>query len=170
MKVLIWLSCFFVTALIQNLFGMKLGGIPAAMFFGATYSIAKNFASRYDQRKNKTSQKYAEATKGLKKGFVWYGASILYVILGTIFLSADPVSFDFVTQIAIAVVCISLALFASFLINSIADVNLEGQGEESSAAIEYNNKNCFCRKCGTHLEDDSRFCRKCGTEIKEEQQ
>ena len=33
-----------------------------------------------------------------------------------------------------------------------------------------NNKVCFCRKCGTHLEDDSRFCRKCGTEIKEEQQ
>ena len=26
----------------------------------------------------------------------------------------------------------------------------------------------FCRKCGTHLGDDSRFCRKCGTEIKEE--
>ena len=33
-----------------------------------------------------------------------------------------------------------------------------------------NNKICFCRKCGTRLEADSRFCRKCGTEIKEEQQ
>ena len=33
-----------------------------------------------------------------------------------------------------------------------------------------NNKICFCRKCGTNLETDSRFCRKCGTEIKEEQQ
>ena len=33
-----------------------------------------------------------------------------------------------------------------------------------------NNKICFCRKCGTNLEEDSRFCRKCGTEIKEEQQ
>ena len=32
------------------------------------------------------------------------------------------------------------------------------------------NKVCFCRKCGTHLDVDSRFCRKCGTEIKEEQQ
>ena len=31
-------------------------------------------------------------------------------------------------------------------------------------------KICFCRKCGTYLDDGSRFCRKCGTEIKEEQQ
>ena len=33
-----------------------------------------------------------------------------------------------------------------------------------------NDKICFCRKCGTHLEADSRFCRKCGAEIKEEEQ
>ena len=33
-----------------------------------------------------------------------------------------------------------------------------------------NSKICFCRKCGTSIEDGSRFCRKCGTAIKEEQQ
>ena len=31
-------------------------------------------------------------------------------------------------------------------------------------------KICFCRRCGTPLEDGSKFCRKCGTEIKEEEQ
>lgn len=28
-------------------------------------------------------------------------------------------------------------------------------------------KLCFCRKCGTNIEEGSRFCRKCGTEIME---
>ena len=41
--------------------------------------------------------------------------------------------------------------------------------EEENANI-VNSKICFCRKCGTSIEDGSRFCRKCGTEIKEEQQ
>ena len=41
--------------------------------------------------------------------------------------------------------------------------------EEKNANI-VNSKICFCRKCGTSIEDGSRFCRKCGTEIKEEQQ
>lgn len=39
--------------------------------------------------------------------------------------------------------------------------------ESSSLTI---NVITFCRKCGTHLKEDSRFCSKCGTEIKEEQQ
>jgi hypothetical protein len=41
--------------------------------------------------------------------------------------------------------------------------------EEENVNI-VNSKICFCRKCGTSIEDGSRFCRKCGTEIKEEQQ
>ena len=28
---------------------------------------------------------------------------------------------------------------------------------------------CFCRKCGTRLETNSRFCRKCGTAVKTEE-
>jgi ribosomal protein L40E len=40
--------------------------------------------------------------------------------------------------------------------------------EEENVNI-VNSKICFCRKCGTSIEDGSRFCRKCGTEIKEEQ-
>ena len=53
---------------------------------------------------------------------------------------------------------------------------LEAKGLLSDATPDEENLNvdngkiCFCRKCGTHLEDGSRFCRKCGTEIKEEQQ
>jgi ribosomal protein L40E len=168
MKVLIWIGCFFATALIQTLFGMKLGGIPAAMFFGATFSIAKNFASRYENRKAKASRKYAETTKGLMKGFVGYGASILYVILGTIFVSSDPISFDFGTQIIIAIICIGLAIAGHLLIDK--KVQLKYSEEQEAESVETNDKICFCRKCGTSLEDDSRFCRKCGTEIKEEKQ
>ena len=41
--------------------------------------------------------------------------------------------------------------------------------EEENVNI-VNSKICFCRKCGTSIEDGSRFCLKCGTEIKEEQQ
>ena len=40
---------------------------------------------------------------------------------------------------------------------------------EVKNVVVSDNKICYCRKCGTHLEDGSRFCRKCGTEIKEEQ-
>ena len=40
---------------------------------------------------------------------------------------------------------------------------------EVENVVVSDNKICYCRKCGTHLEDGSRFCRKCGTEIKEEQ-
>ena len=55
--------------------------------------------------------------------------------------------------------------------------NLEAKGllsdilptEEENVNV-VNGKICFCRKCGTSIEDGSRFCRKCGTEIKEEQQ
>ncbi len=170
MKVLIWIGCFFVTALIQTLFGMKLGGIPAAMFFGATFSIAKNFTSRYDSRKNKTSKKYADSTKGLMKGFAWYGASILYVILGTIFVSSDPASFDFGTQIIIAIVCIGLAITVHLLIDNKVNIPYSEESESDENEKDVYDKIKFCRKCGTSLEDDSRFCRKCGTEIKEEQQ
>jgi ribosomal protein L40E len=171
MKVLIWIACFFTTALIQTLFGMKLGGIPAAMFFGATFSIAKNFVARYDNRNNKTSKKYAETAKGLMKGFLWYGASIFYVILGTIFVSADPASFDFGTQIIIAILCIGAAIAGHILIDKKVQLKYFEENEaETLEEVEINDKICFCRKCGTNLEEDSRFCRKCGTEIKEEQQ
>lgn len=165
MKVLIWIACFFTTALIQTLFGMKLGGIPAAMFFGATFSIAKNFVARYDSRNNKTSKKYAETSKGLMKGFLWYGAAIFYVILGTIFVSTDPASFDFGTQIIIAILCIGVAIAGHILIDK--KVQLKYSEEIEAEVVETNDKICFCRKCGTHLEADSRFCSKCGTEIKE---
>jgi ribosomal protein L40E len=171
MKVLIWIACFFTTALIQTLFGMKLGGIPAAMFFGATFSIAKNFVARYVNRNNKTSKKYAETSKGLMKGFLWYGASIFYVILGTIFVSADPASFDFGTQIIIAILCIGLAIAGHLSIDKKIRLKYSEKNEaEPAETVEINEKICFCRKCGTNLEEDSIFCRKCGTEIKEEQQ
>ena len=42
------------------------------------------------------------------------------------------------------------------------------QADEETKSIE--NKVCFCRKCGTQIDADSRFCRKCGTKVKEEQQ
>lgn len=168
MKILIWIGCFFTTALIQSLFGMKLGGIPVAMFFGATFTIAKNFVLRYDNRNNKVSKKYAETSKGLMKGFLWYGATIFYVILGTIFIASDPASFDFGTSIIIAILCIGLAIAGHVLIDR--KVQLKYSEKVEAETAETNDKICFCRKCGTTLENDSRFCRKCGTEIKEEQQ
>ena len=43
----------------------------------------------------------------------------------------------------------------------------------SKKSIEENynetKKNCFCRKCGAPLIQNSKFCRKCGAEIIEEQ-
>ena len=166
MKVLIWMGCFLANALIQALFGLKLGAIPAVMFFGSTFSIARNFASRYDNRKSKASQKYAENTKGLMKGFVWYGASILCVVLGTIFNSADPISFDFGTQLLITAFCIGLAIMGQILIDKRVKISYPEELQANEAKSDDVIK--FCRKCGTHIEKDSRFCRKCGTEIKEE--
>ena len=169
MRVLIWIGCFFATALIQALFGMKLVGNPAAMFFGATFSIAKNFVLRYDKRSNKTGRKYAESSKGLINGFVWYGFSIFYVILGTIFVSSDPASFDFGTQIVIAILCIGLAIGGHILVDKKVQLKyVEEQDVESTEAVKTTDKICFCRKCGTYLAEDSRFCRKCGTKIMEE--
>ena len=46
---------------------------------------------------------------------------------------------------------------------------LDATTEDKTVEV-VNKKICFCRKCGTNLESDSRYCRKCGTEIKEEQQ
>lgn len=46
------------------------------------------------------------------------------------------------------------------------DDTVSKQTDEKPQNIE--NKVCFCRKCGTPIDNDSRFCRKCGTEIKEE--
>ena len=170
MKFLIWFGCFFVTALVQTLFGMKLGGIPTAMFFGATFAIAKNFSLRYENRQNKASRVYAETTKGLMKGFTWYGCSILYVILGTIAIASNPTSFDVGSQIFVAVLCIGLAIGGHLLINK--KVNPAYSKEQNVVSDEeaFNTtpKIQFCRKCGEHLDDGSRFCRKCGTEIKEE--
>lgn len=34
---------------------------------------------------------------------------------------------------------------------------------------EDTDKICFCRKCGSKLDENSKFCCKCGTEIKEEE-
>lgn len=44
------------------------------------------------------------------------------------------------------------------------------EDEEAADLDEDEEQICFCRKCGSALEDDSRFCRKCGTEIKEVEQ
>ena len=41
--------------------------------------------------------------------------------------------------------------------------------ENTTVVTEERDKICFCRKCGSRLDDDSRFCRKCGTEIKVEE-
>ena len=47
---------------------------------------------------------------------------------------------------------------------------LDGMPAEEEHIEAANNRICFCRKCGSSLEDGGRFCRKCGTEIKEDQQ
>ena len=165
MKVLIWIGCFFVTALIQALFGMKLGGIPAAMFFGATFSIARNFVVRYDSRNNKNSAKYANSSKGLMKGFVWCGASILYVILGTIFVSSNPESFDFGAQIVIAIVCIGLAITGHLLIDKKVNISHSQEPESNKPEKDVYDKIKYCRKCGNKITKGSVFCNKCGAKI-----
>lgn len=135
MKILIWIGCFFVTAFIQALFGIKLGGIPAAMFFGATFCIAKNFSSRYENRKNKASKKYAETTKGLMKGFLWYGASIFYVVLGTIFILIVPASFYLVMQTIIAVFCLGVAITGHILIDKKVHLEQKEAVEEAGTTV-----------------------------------
>ena len=171
MKVLIWIGCILANALIQTLFGMKLGAIPSVMFFASTMHIASKFASLYENRKSKRSKEYFNAVKGVIIGFVWYGASILYVLLGTIFNSTDPMLFDFTTQIIIAVICIGLAAIVHILLNKY--YNLPREIDEEVDSNKLKNQNIcttkYCRKCGIRLEENSRFCHKCGTEIKEEE-
>ena len=168
MKILIWIGCILTSSLIYGIFGLRLGGIPAVMFFGSTIYLTKKFVFRYENQQNKTSQEYLDNTKGIMKGVLWYGASILYVLLGALF---DPESFDFGVQMIIMMFCVGLAGIGHWYVDKKVTLkDPKEQKEKSAENIEQNGSTQFCRKCGTHLEADSRFCRKCGTEIKEEQQ
>ena len=168
MKILIWFACIFVTSLIQVLFGFKLGAIPAIMFFGATFYIAKNFSTRYDNRKNKATEEYFDTGKGLAKGFIWYGSSILYVLLGTIFYSSYPESFNIIAQLIIAIICIGVALIGVLLVDKFVNFSPTVDSKVDEIKTENNNMILYCRKCGTKLDDNNKLCSKCGTKIKEE--
>ena len=101
------------------------------------------------------------------KGFTWYGSSILYVILGTISISSNPTSFDFETQIIIAVICIGLAITGHLLIDKKVSIPYSEESESDKAEKDVCDAIKYCRKCGENLEENSRFCRKCGTEVVE---
>ena len=169
MKILIWFACIVVNALIHSLLGIKGGAIPTLMFWGSAFSIAKNFSSRYQHRKNKTSEEYFEAGKGLVKGFLWYGAAILYCILGTWVYSGNPASFDAGGYLVIAVACVGGAAFVHSLINAQIKYILPKRNDlVKDETATKNNTIKYCRKCGAMLNGGSGSCIKCGTEIKDE--
>ena len=54
MKVLIWILCIFVNALITTIFkesGIILGGIPTIILYGVTIWLARTLCKKWDERK-----------------------------------------------------------------------------------------------------------------------
>lgn len=54
MKVLIWIGCFFCSAIVQLIFrysGIVLGGIPTALLFAATWFLATLLCKKWDAKK-----------------------------------------------------------------------------------------------------------------------
>ena len=185
MKILIWIGCILANVIIQTVFRFKLGGIPAAMFFGSTMLIADNCALRYEYKNNKSSKKYVDTTKGLIKGTIWYSASILYVVLGTAFNSSNPSSFNFTTQIIIAVVCIGLGTVGHLLVNRNFDLMYSKKSQKESFQFEDKTDTInHCEKCGTTIEqgvdfpikdetislknNQSKYCQHCGNKLPED--
>jgi hypothetical protein len=67
-----------------------------------------------------------------------------------------------------AYVTYEIVEWAKDAVNNVDDTVVSAQNDREDRTPE--NKICFCRKCGTQIDADSRFCRKCGTKVKEEQQ
>ena len=67
-----------------------------------------------------------------------------------------------------AYVTYEIVEWAKDAVNNVDDTVVSAQNDIEDRTPE--NKICFCRKCGTQIDADSRFCRKCGTKVKEEQQ
>ena len=55
MKVLIWLGCFFVSALLRMLlFGnARLGGLLTVLIYGVTFAVARTLSDAWDERKSR---------------------------------------------------------------------------------------------------------------------
>lgn len=54
MKVLIWIGCFFVNAVIQvvlKYMGITLGALPVMLLFGVSYWLARRLCQKWDARK-----------------------------------------------------------------------------------------------------------------------
>ena len=74
MKVLIWVVCFFVNALVTTIVkesGVILGAIPTVILYGVTIWLARTLCRKWDERKavvatgpsNDTSPKVEEVTE-----------------------------------------------------------------------------------------------------------
>lgn len=145
MKVLIWFLCIFANALVTTLIresGVILGGIPAAVLFGATFWLARTLCKKWDEHKAAKAER-----KKLSDGEVGNGNNL-------------PANSGWQ--------CSCGRVHPSYETSCVCGKSkLEHKSEQSQpfAAAEVTDKICFCRKCGEKLIDGSRFCRKCGTEV-----
>lgn len=159
MKILIWIGCILANVLIQTVFRLKLGGIPAAMSFGATILIANNFALRYEYRHNKSSKKYVDTTKGLIQGAIWYAAFLLGVFSGTAYLLANNNIYDYLrVQSIILAICIVGAITGHLLVNR--KFKLMESKKSQKESFQFKDKTDtinHCEKCGTTIEQGVDF-------------
>ena len=72
MKILIYIVCFLVLAIIQAILTSKriiLGAIPMVLLWSGTWWIAKQLCRLWDERTVKRNQKKAEQEKELRKNY-----------------------------------------------------------------------------------------------------
>ncbi len=156
MKVIIWLACFFVNALITTAFrsnGILLGAIPTVLLFSATVWVARALCRKWDDHKgNKELEKQlAQQTKQPAVDSVPYED-----------IRTAPVS---AAEWRCSCGRVNPKYQSSCVCGKSRFENMTQTKAEATVAAPQTDR--FCVNCGEKLIENSRFCRKCGTAVPE---
>ena len=140
MKVVIWISTFFVGAIVNTLIGYATGiKFGAVLLFIIEFFIARKLCELWDKRSTKGNNDSANSNSK---------SSEMSVPADTIYPPKDIVSQSSTENTAET------------------EITFDTK-DDNSGNDPVPDRPMFCRKCGAKLFEDSLFCNKCGTQIKE---
>ncbi len=163
MKVLIWVLCFFLNALISAIIkgnGVILGAIPTVILYGVTIWLARTLCKKWDEHKadkitNQTEQANIPpvANKCEMCGHVCDKTTSAKI--------EDDMGVRYRNLCDACMEIYNATPNEHTDLAEPAETNID-EPVSSSTQIQ------FCRKCGEKLVENSRFCRRCGTEVVKE--
>ena len=165
MKVLIWVSCFFVATILNTLLGYATGvKVGYLIFYFVVYFVAKKLCSKWDEHKEikEYKKKIREDNQQFAENKIASNSSVVDVnqwqcSCGKVYPKnvsscvCGKSKTDIINQSKSAE---AFSKTDEILVEDIATTTDQIR---------------FCRKCGNELLDNSKFCSKCGMEIISEQ-